>query len=177
MGMEDIIIKAARYAKIAHDATHKTRRNTGDPYFVHPARVAGMTAAYYRSTPIMVALAFTHDVIEDCPIPTVAFEREFGPELTRLVTYISKPKGMKWTREEMNAHYNGVLLGAPFEVKIVKMFDRIDNLRDMRGDSDEKKVSYSRETMKLAKSIGDADRSLESEMLGLAARLIESTVR
>lgn len=165
---DSVIIKAARFAEQAHRSINQ-KRTDGSPYFLHPARVAGMTAAYYQSTPIMVALAYLHDTKEDVPSVTIQkIELEFGLDLARFLTYISKPKGMKWTREEVNAHYNGVLKTAPFEVKIVKLFDRLDNLSDMKGYKPEKKIRYAQETRELMKAVGDADRSLESQLLQLA---------
>lgn len=158
---ESVILKAARFAQSIHIDQYRTN---GDPYFVHPSRVAGMAAAYHRATPMLVALAFLHDVVEDGPEGTTErLEKEFGPELTRMVILISKQKYM--TREVTNAKYNEVLATAPFEVKVVKMFDRIDNLRDMKDYPMNKKLRAARETRELTKAIGDADRFLEDMMM------------
>lgn len=169
---DDLIMRAAEFSRIHHGG--QLRQKSKDPYYVHPARVAGRVACLHGSTPEMVAAAFLHDILEDTNVPVAEIEAHFGPKVAELVVWLTKPsipfKGKlnRARREQMDLEY---YMKAPIEAKLIKMLDRLDNLADMSGFDRGFKVRYGQESRDLAAVIGDADPDLRAAILRAVERL------
>src|SRR5688572_25690907 len=81
-----MIAKAYQYAQWAH---RNQKRRSGDPYFVHPANVAGIITDLKLDTSSVCA-GLLHDVVEDTPATLDDVHREFGDEITGLVDGVTK---------------------------------------------------------------------------------------
>lgn len=164
-----IVAEAAAFAHKAH-AT-QTRKRSLTPYIEHPRRVADAVTGLSYSTPEMVAAAWLHDVVEDTPITLAFIEARFGRKVAEYVGWLTN----RFTKEafpELNRaqrkHLEAVRLSyAPREVKVIKMFDRIDNLTDKPDKS--LMAVYLDESMELYYALRDA----HPEVAGLLRSLIE----
>jgi guanosine-3',5'-bis(diphosphate) 3'-pyrophosphohydrolase len=133
----NLIIKAKEFARTAHAG--QSRKYTGEAYIVHPFRVAAEVLKLPEATEDMVCAAYLHDVIEDTPVTDLQIMMEFNNQIAEYVvglTSYSKQidsKEHRWKRKEMDREY---LAKQSNEVKIIKMIDRTDNLRDLRISED-----------------------------------------
>jgi (p)ppGpp synthase/HD superfamily hydrolase len=168
----NIIISAAQFARRAHEGQVRDFHRV--PYIFHPARVAGRVALHPDATEVMVAAAFLHDVVEDTPfnLQDVATATSF--EVSDLVSQLTNPsKNMKLPREDRKAIDRAHLRKATREAKIIKMIDRIDNLRDMDGADDQFRQLYAGESLLLAETVGDADSALKAELVEICRKMQE----
>jgi (p)ppGpp synthase/HD superfamily hydrolase len=167
------IIKAAQYAADVHAG--QVRKYTGMPYICHPARVAGRVAIHPEATEEMVMAAFLHDTVEDTETTFEDIRFLFGNLITNLVIDLTDPfcTGLADTckgkpRAERKAIARAHLMGSCREAQIIKMIDRIDNLRDMPLTPPNSYTKmYLDESLLLAKAIGSADLTLMAELVSL----------
>jgi GTP diphosphokinase / guanosine-3',5'-bis(diphosphate) 3'-diphosphatase len=173
----NIIIKAAQLAKKLHEG--QFRKYSGAPYISHTARVAGRMATHPIATEELVAAAFLHDVIEDCNVTdtelleslsSVTAEWELDVRIRNTVYYVewmtNKSLGSPLNRKKRKEMDAECLETAPKEVKVLKMLDRIDNLRELPPD-DGFTAKYAEESLYLINCIGDADDDLKNEAIEL----------
>lgn len=166
----NIIMEAARLAREAHEG--QLRKYNGRPYVEHPARVAARTALLPEATEVMVAAAFLHDVLEDTTVTSGKIVEATNIWVAGLVEWLTNPsKGMKLPREARKAMDRQHLSRAPREAKLIKLLDRIDNLREMGGASADFKRLYAKESRLLLEAIGGVDQGLAAELADVAAKL------
>jgi (p)ppGpp synthase/HD superfamily hydrolase len=166
----NVILKAAAFARHAHDG--QRRKYNRRPFVQHPARVAGRAAVHPRASEIMVAAAFLHDVVEDTSHTLDEIVAEFGSDIARLVSELTNPStGSKAPRHERKRQDREHLGLVSTEAKILKLLDRIDNLREMQEAPADFRRKYCEESRLLAEVIGDADPKLKMELLDGVAHL------
>src|SRR3990167_912812 len=126
----NVIIKAAQLATEAHAG--QFRKYTNRPYIEHPMRVACMACQIENVTEEMVAVAWMHDVIEDCD-PSFArrMMTEFCPEIVGGVAALTNPSKNRRDlnraqRKELDRNH---LKNCAPGVRLLKLLDRIDNIR------------------------------------------------
>jgi (p)ppGpp synthase/HD superfamily hydrolase len=178
MTEQNLILRAAQFAREAHGT--QTRKYNGRPYVEHPARVASRVALYPEATEAMVAAAFLHDVLEDTQTIFYDLVKEFGSEVAALVqelTNTSKIDQPVLPRDERKRMDRERLVKVSREAKIIKLIDRIDNLRDMFGASVKFVRLYAEESLSLATVIGDADAALKMELLDTATEVLGRAIR
>jgi len=164
-----IILAAARFAALKHNGIF--RKYTNQPYIIHPARVAGMVSVLPHSTEEMVATAWLHDVVEDCGVSEQTINELFGNTVYSTVVYLTNPSKKhkdlpRYLRKKMDREWIGV---ASKEAKIIKMIDRIDNLKDYPVDDpqayDFVRNTYFKESVSLFNYVKDADNLVAKEYL------------
>lgn len=168
-----LILSAANLARKAHEG--QKRKYTGRQYIEHPARVAGKIGLYVNVTEEMVAAAYLHDVLEDTQATfedIVAATSQPTAELVKWVTNPSK-QHPNLKREERKAMDREHLRWAPWEAKIIKMVDRIDNLLDMEGAAWDFRALYAQESIMLADAVGDVDSYLKKDLVDIAQKMKE----
>ncbi len=171
----ELIRRAYDYSLKAHSGQ---MRKSGDPYFVHPASVAGIIAELRLDTASICA-GLLHDVVEDTLATTKDIEREFGAEIATLVDGVTKLSKINFVskedRQAENFRKMVVAMARDIRVLLVKLCDRIDNMRTMEHMKPEAQERISRETMEiyapLANRLGMAAFKLELE--DLAFRYLE----
>lgn len=176
--MDSLILRAAKLAAQAHEG--QTRKYTNRPYVEHPARVAGRVALRPDATEDMVAAAFLHDVVEDTEIKLEDIRSILNPEVARLVgemTNTSKITDPKLPRAERKKMDRDRLAQVSYEVKIIKLLDRIDNVREMTGAPSGFIRIYAEESLLLATVIGDADIELKKELIEAATDLLGENIK
>lgn len=145
LGLEmiDRIMLAYRLSKYGH--RNQTRAD-GERYFEHPKRVALILLDELNiGNPSMIIAALLHDIKEDSFILTLRdIELIFGENVREMVGTLSKGKSLP--KPERDERYFNKLQKASRAVKIIKMADRLDNVRDMKGWTPEKIEEYVGET-------------------------------
>src|SRR3989338_11203470 len=150
-------------------------RQTGEPYITHPVSVACILADMKMDASTIMA-AFLHDVIEDTGIGKIELENQFGKEVADLVDGVSKLTQIEFvSRQEAQAeNFRKMVLAMSRDIRviIVKLADRLHNMRTLGTLSEEKKYRISKETLEIfapiAKRLGMRDFSVELEELGFA---------
>lgn len=179
-----LIIKAAQLAEKLHRG--QVRKYTGQPYISHPLRVMSRVMIHPLANEVSVSAAALHDTAEDCNITIEELykllndgESYDGSLLVcNYVKCLTNPsKDSKLPRSERKQMDREHLRNAPQIVKIIKMIDRIDNLREMTGADNGFKVKYAAESQLLASVIGDADNELYNELLYEVEKLGQSTIK
>jgi (p)ppGpp synthase/HD superfamily hydrolase len=160
-----MIYEAYNFAKLAH--TGQQRKYTQEPYIVHCAEVAAITASTNYNNPSMIVAAWLHDVVEDTSYTLDDIEKQFGPIVRSYVfwlTEISKPEdGNRAVRKAIDrAHF----ASAPPDVQTIKYADLISNTKTIaKYDPNFAKV-YMREKKDLIEVMNKGD-------VGLLLRLEE----
>jgi guanosine-3',5'-bis(diphosphate) 3'-pyrophosphohydrolase len=139
--------RAAEFATGVHDGQ---RRTSGEPYVYHPLAVARILAEMRMDHTTLMA-AILHDVIEDTGVSKESLALEFGEDVAELVDGVSKVTRIEGhTRAEMQAHSFRKLLMAmtkDLRVILVKLADRLHNMRTLDHVSPEKRRRIGRETL------------------------------
>src|ERR1041385_3821619 len=143
-----MVSKAYEFSMWAH---REQKRKSGDPYFIHPASVAGIITDLKLDTASICA-GLLHDVVEDTEATLDDIEREFGPEITTLVDGVTKLNKINFTskedRQAENFRKMVVAMAKDLRVLLVKICDRLDNMRTlehMSADSQERMARQTRE--------------------------------
>lgn len=119
MRLQDILDMATK----AHSG--QTRKVSGIPYIRHPLSVYKRLKAFGITDKETLATAIAHDTIEDTPVTHDTLTKTFGKEIADNVQWLSNPKG-----GNKSEHIKKIMYEAPYQVVLVKIFDRIDNLED-----------------------------------------------
>ena len=129
--MEDLVESARSYAQKAHEG--QTRKGKTVPYFSHVSQV-GRTLSNYGFEDEVIAAGYLHDVTEDVEDVTLeSIEDEFGPTVRRLVDGASEDdKSLSWKERKENTLEH--LEDAPMDEVVVKVSDKIDNVRSMKQE-------------------------------------------
>ena len=145
----DLIRAAYEYAARAHDG--QTRRS-GEPYITHPLAVAGILAGQ-RMDDATIVTALLHDTVEDTGSTQEEIARLFGDDIARLVDGVTKLTGFELTSHETKQAENFrklfMAMSEDLRVIVVKLADRLHNMRTIRALPDEKQGVKARETMEI----------------------------
>jgi GTP pyrophosphokinase/guanosine-3',5'-bis(diphosphate) 3'-pyrophosphohydrolase len=144
-------LKSVRDAyKFADEAHLGQFRASGEPYITHPIAVAGLVADWKLDAQAIMA-ALMHDAMEDCGITKTELIERFGATTAELVDGLTKLDKLNFsTREEGQAEsFRKMLLAMSRDVRVilVKLADRLHNMRTMSAMKPEKRFRISRETL------------------------------
>lgn len=150
-----LLIKAYRYAEKMHE---NQKRASGEPYFTHPCAVAEILVDLGLDTPT-VAAAFLHDVIEDTDATPDDIKREFGTEIYTLVDGVTKLDRIKFhSHEEEDAeNFRKIFVAMAKDVRviIIKLADRLHNMRSLNYLSNERQQRIAKETLGIFTPLAD----------------------
>ena len=138
--------RAFRYAEAAHEGQ---MRKTGHPYITHPTAVAHILAGM-RMDPQTLMAALLHDVIEDTGVGKKTLAEAFGSDVAELVDGVSKLTTIFKSRAEAQAENfqkMAMAMARDIRVILVKLADRLHNMRTMGALAREKKERIARETV------------------------------
>jgi len=170
---EDALNRAYVFSMKAHGAQ---MRASGDPYFSHPVEVAGILANMKLDASSIVT-ALLHDTVEDTVATLEDIERVFGPDIARLVDGVTKLSRIELqsdqTKQAENFRKLVLAMSEDIRVLLVKLADRLHNMRTLRFIADpEKRRRTARETMEiyapLAERMGMHELQDEIEDLSFA---------
>ena len=144
---EDLLNRAYVYAMKAHG---NQKRESGEAYFNHPLEVAAILADM-KLDDATIAAALLHDTVEDTGATMEEIGEKFGPEIAALVDGLTKIKQLdRVTREATQAeNLRKLLLAMSRDVRVllVKLADRLHNLRTLNHVKPEKRTRIAQETM------------------------------
>ena len=136
--------------KFADEAHLGQRRASGEPYITHPIAVAGLVADWKLDAQALMA-ALMHDAMEDCGITKTELIERFGAPTAELVDGLTKLDKLQFsTREESQAEsFRKMLLAMARDVRVilVKLADRLHNMRTLSAVLAEKRERIARETL------------------------------
>ncbi len=161
--------RAYFYAEQAHDGQ---RRKSGEPYVTHPLSVASILAGMHMDHQSLMA-AMLHDVIEDTEVNRDGLAGQFGDQVTDIVDGVSKLTHLEFeTRAEAQAeNFQKMVMAMAVDIRVilVKLADRLHNMRTLGAMPPEKQRRIARETLDIyapvAARLGMRDMQLELEDL------------
>jgi GTP diphosphokinase / guanosine-3',5'-bis(diphosphate) 3'-diphosphatase len=126
------------------------KRKSGDPYITHPLAVATILAELGMNTETICA-ALLHDTVEDTPYTLVELRGEFGEDVAALVDGVTKLDKVKYgdSAEAETVRKMVVAMSRDIRVLVIKLADRLHNMRTLRYLSREKQERKSRETLEI----------------------------
>jgi GTP pyrophosphokinase len=143
----EVLLKAYHYAEEMHK---NQKRASGEPYFTHPCSVAEILIDLGMDTP-SVAAAFLHDVIEDTPASSEDIRKMFGDEILTLVDGVTKLDKINFqSHEEEDAeNFRKIFVAMANDVRviIIKLADRLHNMRSLNYLSSERQQRIAKETL------------------------------
>lgn len=172
-GQVNLVRRAYYYAEQAHDGQ---LRSSGEHYVTHPLAVATILADMHMDHQSLMA-AMLHDVIEDTGIPKEALVGQFGESVANLVDGVSKLTQMKFgTKAEAQAENfqkMAMAMARDIRVILVKLADRLHNMRTLGALNAEKRRRIAKETLEIyapiANRLGMNSIYAEFEDLGFKA--------
>lgn len=145
----DIISKAYKFGDKAHEGQ---LRNSGEKFFIHPFHVAMILTDLNMDTSTIVA-GLLHDVIEDTHVTYEDVVNEFSREIADLVEGVTKLKKLKYKTKQENQAENlrkmVLAMSKDIRVIIVKLSDRLHNMRTLEYMTEEKKKEKALETLEI----------------------------
>ena len=171
----EMIKRAYEYSSKAHTGQ---KRKSGDPYFIHPASVAGIITELRLDT-ASVCAGLLHDVVEDTLATTKDIEREFGNEVASLVDGVTKLSKINFTSKEDHQAENFrkmvVAMARDIRVLLIKLCDRVDNMRTLEHMKPEAQERIARETLEIYAPLANrlGIQAFKSELEDLSFRWLE----
>ncbi len=162
---EDAVILKRSLVLAVEQHKEQKRKFENIPYVVHPIRVAHilMTELNLEDKDIVVA-SLLHDVVEDCDYSLKSIGGEFGKNVKELVDIISQRSG-----ESKDEFLNRIFNSGNLDVKVLKVADRLDNIRAFKVGSGEKynkfKSRYIKETEEILGDVSKVNKYLYKELL------------
>jgi GTP diphosphokinase / guanosine-3',5'-bis(diphosphate) 3'-diphosphatase len=143
----EIIRKAYEYSLKCHEGQS---RASGEPYLVHPLEVACVLAEM-RMDPVAIAAGLLHDSVEDTSITIVDIRKEFGEQVAHIVEGVTKISAIDFaSREEQQAeNLRKMMLAMVDDIRVVliKLADRLHNMRTLEHLPPERQQKIARETL------------------------------
>lgn len=144
-----LVTEAYDYAKKMHEGQ---KRASGEPYFVHPCSVANILMDMGLDAPT-VAAAFLHDVVEDTAATEEDIREKFGEEVEELVAGVTKLNKIVFESKEQEEAENFrkivVAMAKDIRVIIIKLADRLHNMRSLAYLSPERQQAMAHETLEI----------------------------
>ena len=174
----ELINKAYEYAYKKHFGV---KRITGDDYITHPLNVAMILTDINADVACLVA-ALLHDTIEDTDSTKEEVTKLFGSEVALLVDGVTKINRLHFSNagEQMAANQRKILVGLSEDVRviIIKLADRLHNLRTLYVMPEEKQKKKSRETLEILTPVADrlGINKIKSELEDLSLRYLKPDV-
>ncbi len=167
------ILQAYEFACKAHEGQY---RLSGEPYITHPVAVAGILASIRLDAPSVMA-ALLHDVIEDCAVTKETVAKRFSSVVAELVDGVSKISAIKFESKAMEQaeNFRKIVLAMTKDIRVilVKLADRLHNMRTLSVLSTKKRRRIATETLEIyapiANRLGMHSFCTEFEDLGFVA--------
>lgn len=177
----DLVAKAYEYAKKKHENVH---RKTGEEYIHHPLEVCYILAKLHCG-PVTLAAGFIHDVVEDTNTSLEEIGKEFGKEVQYIVDALTKIQRLKLSHKkekiDLTAEdHRKIFLGMAKDIRVIliKLADRLHNMRTIESLSPERIEALSKETLEVFVPIAHrlGIYSIQSELEDLSLKHLHPDV-
>ncbi len=172
------IKKAYEFANIKHNGQ---KRVSGEDYIIHPLNVAFILSGIHADSKTIEA-ALLHDTIEDCEVSYEEIENLFGIEVAKLVESITKINRLNFSgdTEALIANQRKILVGMTEDVRVIilKLADRLHNMRTLWALSEKRQKANAKETLDIFTPIAHrlGINSIKSELEDLSLRYLKPDV-
>ena len=178
----DLIRHAYSFASDYHK---DQRRRSGEPYINHPVEVALILASDLHMDADSIAAALLHDTVEDTEASLDELTERFGTDVAELVDGVTKLTNIEVSsmdeRQALNLRKMFLAMSKDIRVVIIKLADRLHNMRTLAALKPERRLFKARETMDvyapLADRLGMSNVKWELEDLATAARNVRPIPR
>ena len=173
-----VIEKAYNFAYNKHSGQY---RKSGEAYINHPINVALILTTIYADYETISA-GLLHDVLEDCDCTPEEMEEEFGPVITKLVKGVTKLSNIHFSTENeyLIDYYKKIIVGMSEDVRviIVKLCDRLHNMRTLWAIPEDRQKVKSRESLEIFAPIAHhlGIHKIKSELEDLSLRYLKPDV-
>ncbi|WP_279194284.1 RelA/SpoT family protein [Holdemania massiliensis] len=144
-----LIEKAYRYAQSHHEGQ---LRRSGEPYMIHAAQV-GYILATMKVGPRTICAGLMHDVLEDCGVAPEQMSADFDEEITMLVEGVTKIGKLKFKdeKEYQAANHRKIFIAMANDIRVsvIKLVDRLHNMRTLEYMPPEKQKKIAAETLQV----------------------------
>src|SRR5215213_5539731 len=168
-----------RRAYVFSALEHKGQvRHSGEPYLVHPLEVASILADM-RLDPVAIASGLLHDVVEDTLTTIEKIQEHFGPEVAHVVEGVTKISAIPFSssEERQAENFRKMLLAMVDDIRVilVKLADRLHNMRTLHHLPEERRVKIAQETRDIYAPIANrlGMSKVKNELEELAFRYLE----
>ncbi|WP_059044697.1 RelA/SpoT family protein [Paenibacillus rubinfantis] len=164
MGIEQLLEKASAYIKepdldrireayeFADEAHHGQVRKSGEPYILHPLAVADIVVNMQMDA-LSVIAALLHDVVEDTTVSLKEIQENFGSDCALLVDGLTKLERIKFQskEEQQNENYRKMFIAMAQDIRVIviKLADRLHNMRTLKYQSEESQRRIAYETLEI----------------------------
>lgn len=147
VSVEDITRIRAAF-ELALEAHAPQKRKTGEPYILHPIAVANIAAEEMMLGANPVCAAFLHDVVEDTPYTIEDICQRFGDDVAFLVKVVTKKPTHDYELSKQLDNYRQILNSVQYDIRavLVKLADRLHNMRTLSSMKPEKQMKIAGET-------------------------------
>ena len=146
---ECLICRAFRFAYQLHEGQY---RKSGEAYIIHPVAVAGLLRDL-GGDEAMIAAGFLHDVVEDTQVTVEEIEGHFGAEVARLVEGVTKLSKLNFSSktEHQAENFRRMFLAMAKDIRVivVKLADRLHNMRTLEALKPDRQAAIARETREI----------------------------
>ncbi len=174
-----LIEKAYSVAKSAHEGQ---MRRSGEPYIIHPLCVA-IILAELEMDKETIAAGLLHDVVEDTSLSIDDVREQFGDDVAMLVDGVTKLTQLSWSADKVEVQAESlrkmfIAMAKDIRVIIIKLADRLHNMRTLQYMSPEKQKEKARETIEIYAPLADrlGISRIKSELDDLALKYTEPEV-
>ena len=171
---DDISLIEKAY-KLSYEAHKEQKRKSGEPYIIHPICVAIILASLELDKET-IAAGLLHDVIEDTVYTYDELSKMFGKDVAELVDGVTKLTQISWTKDKLemqaeNLRKMFLAMAKDIRVILIKLADRLHNMRTLQYMKPEKQKEKARETMEIyapiAQRLGISKVKVELDDLSL----------
>lgn len=160
---EEDVLEIDYAIDIATKAHHGQKRKSGEPYITHPLSVAANLIDWGMDTDSVIA-GILHDTVEDTPLTLAEIETKFGADVALLVDGVTKVSKARSGMRDLESYLPQtkdnlskllIAVGQDIRVIIIKLSDRLHNMRTLQYKSPEKQKKIARETLEVFAPLAD----------------------